>query len=566
MLLHFFYCAAIKLKSCWEKYLLTSCEFCSNLCPAKKILVASFTNNQCWLFERRKSMSTFTLADIGNKPVSDVRVRNALLGENLGSPTLKFCMSMKEFIDCSKVYNVETVQRERMLSEEQTGTDNISSNTPLGISDQKVAQRSITPSHSKKLATYILCGLVRSQVNSLKAEGGEIPTYVKKIFDTLGDPAHVALQPVVVNIRDVTAQDIGLEEIKNERNKPTGVYEVSLSSKTVFSVVDGQHRRNAFSLICDFIEYVTDPHNLTYQKNSVYVPENGSQKISYSERNFWESIGDIAMRSSTIAVECHIGLSMIQEKQMFSDLNSKGLKAKASYTRHFDSNDQINVFVINEILDNENAPFKIHQSDQVNWDDEEGLFSMKDICGISSWYALGKSSSGGATPAQVKDKIESMRKFWEAIYEIKGLGNPGHRKITVAAQPVVLKTLASLSNYLLFNKNKSEQDHEGYKRLLLHIKSNELDFSHQNPVWRALHLNKEEREKNFPGLNKYVMFNTGTFEDFGWIDTENDHVRFSAKTNSIIPKLADVLRWKLGLKPRALITKKLLTGELTAPN
>ena len=45
--------------------------------------------------------------------------------------------------------------------------------------------------------------------------------------------------------------------------------------------------------------------------------------------------------------------------------------------------------------------------------------------------------------------------------------------------------------------------------------------------------------------------------DAGVVDRSNNWIRFGSKHNDIFPRLGDVVRWKVGLKPRPSVAKSL---------
>ena len=100
-------------------------------------------------------------------------------------------------------------------------------------------------------------------------------------------------------------------------------------------------------------------------------------------------------------------------------------------------------------------------------------------------------------------------------------------------------------------------DQDGYKVLFESINSGVLDFGHENVIWRALMLSEEERQRELPGIEKYLHVPAEINLDAGMYDQQNGWVRFGNKHNDIYPRLGDVIRWKLGLKVRPSVVKAL---------
>ena len=51
-----------------------------------------------------------------------------------------------------------------------------------------------------------------------------------------------------------------------------------------------------------------------------------------------------------VAVECHLGASPYQGRQIFTDLNSKGKKVELSLSLDYDTSDPVNKFIKAELL------------------------------------------------------------------------------------------------------------------------------------------------------------------------------------------------------------------------
>ena len=121
----------------------------------------------------------------------------------------------------------------------------------------------------------------------------------------------------------------------------------------------------------------------------------------------------------------------------------------------------------------------------------------------------------------------------------------------------MLKALAKLAFELCYG-HVNIKDEDGYKKLLHSIRSQELDFSHENPIWLALFKkNNDERAKQYPGIEKYLYIPEETNLDAGVFDETNNWVRFGNRHNDIYPRLGDIIRWKINLSPRPSVQKAL---------
>ena len=75
----------------------------------------------------------------------------------------------------------------------------------------------------------------------------------------------------------------------------------------------------------------------------------GHNKLHPELVDFWQQVEDVATTESMVCVECHLGASDEQERQIFSDLNSKGKKAELSLSLEYDEADAVNAFIKNTL-------------------------------------------------------------------------------------------------------------------------------------------------------------------------------------------------------------------------
>lgn len=471
-----------------------------------------------------------TLGDIPSSIGSSVHKFHVLMGENLGSRTLKLCMPLRKFIEISAVANKQTISENDLFSSEH------------------VAQRPLDKNHATSLAKYTLMGLVRAQINGMDEVGEEIAA----IKDHLGDPPYTSLQPIVVNIR---ACKPGGADIRLEDNGGVeGVAKIALTDEQILWVIDGQHRRVSFEMVMDFLKAVARTYR--YPKRGVFRPADyDDSPISEQIHSFWQKILESAMSRATVSVEAHLGLNESQEQQLFFDLNSKGKKVSMSLSYSYDHTDPVNVFVKNQLLDHETRfPFSISEVDHADWHLDDGSMRRKDLNSICSFLISGKGNSRGITPAQVSEKAKFALGFWDRIFSIPGFAREGAKSKIVAAQPVVLKALAKLA-YDLGYGNRNLVDPQGLKILYEAIDSGDLDFTHNNPMWKVPLVEKEAREELLPGVNGYMFVPAATNLDAGTFDKETSWVRFGSRHNDIYPRLGDIIRCKLRLNPRKTVVR-----------
>ena len=470
-----------------------------------------------------------------------------LSGRNLGNPTLKMNMSIRDLVKKSIVYNSKTIDE-------------------LGIEgDELDAQRPLYEAHAKSLAQYVVIGLVAMTIDRMKGDGEKVPEAVTKLQQAIGVSGYSMLQPVVGNIRHCRPDfsDLkprAIKEIANGVEVPLdGVYRITLGSQHLISIVDGQHRVSAFELVLAWLAEVTGRRQ--YPVKGLFNPPDGvhdGSRLHPEILNFWERVQDVAFSESMISVECHLGATAKQEQQIFSDLNSKGKKVELSLALDYDESDAVNAFIKLDLLDPKRGVirFPIQSTDSKDWHSDDGGLLRKELNPITCLALRGKISSKQFTPADVRKYGNLAKKFWEVVQGIPGFGEPKSRSKTVAAQPVVLKGLARLA-YDLGRGPDIEQSKEDLGRLWAAIESGELDFSHKNEMWQSLMLNSAARAKAFPGIDKYVHVPAGTNLDAGTVDPDHGWVRYGSKHNDIYPRIGDLIRWRLKLNPRASVTRSI---------
>ena len=477
-----------------------------------------------------------TLGDLNDQVDSTGRWHHVLIGDNLGRRTLKFGMSLKDFIDGSSVGN-------------RTNIENIEA-----FSGEFHAQRSLDTSHANGLARYTLMGLVRA---AIRTTDGTVDPKILELRDQLGDPAYVSLQPVVCNIRTCSANgtDLKIRDVGEGRGLETGAYQVMVGAKQLMWVVDGQHRREGFNRVLEFLRKVNQMYK--YPAKGLFVPSGYTgDVIDYTIHNFWAKILEIALTQATITIECHLGLKEDEEQQLFYDLNSKGKKVIQSLAYQYDHTDPINKFISEVIVEGNLLGFKPSEKDSSDWQTDDGSLSRKDINTVTCLLTLGKSNSKSATPAIVEGRKEYLKRFWKIVTATPGFGEDKAKSKTILAQPVMLKALAKLG-FDLAHGHQNIRDEASYKKLCESIISKQLDFTHQNSLWRALMMSAEDREHEFPGISDYVYVPADTNLDAGTYDKKNEWVRFGSRHNDIYPRLGDTIRYSLGLKPRPSIAKVL---------
>lgn len=484
------------------------------------------------------------------KTDSSERTIPVLASGNMGNTTLKSQWSIKDLARHGRVYNRKTIDDLDLVGTELD------------------AQRPLFEKHAKGLAQYVVVGLVSMLIRQMEREGEEVSPRIKALQKQLNISNYSNLAPIVANIRncrsdlkDLNARRIWEALDNGTRQQLDGVYRITLSSRHVLSIVDGQHRVVGFGMVMKWLKSITSFRQ--YPKAGLFQPKDelhDGSKLHPEIVEFWERIEDIATSQSTVAVEIHLGATAEQERQIFADLNSKGKPVPLSVSLEYDESDAVNRYLNQAIREAELFRFPTPITDSSDWHADAGGLLRKHLNPISTLLIAGKGSSKGITPAQVNTRSGPLDHFWKAIQNIEHFGQPGAKSKTVAAQAVVLKGLAKLVFDLQFGPQNSRNE-EHVAQLWEAIKSGQLNFSHTEPMWRSLMLNSDDRENLLPGVSRYVHVPTGTNLDAGTFEKETGWVRYGSKHNDIYPRIGDLIRWKLGFEPRPSVSRSIAKDD-----
>lgn len=446
-----------------------------------------------------------------------------LAGNNLGSNTLLMRLPLHEFYEISEVAN------SRNLIDRHGDPDT-------------VAQRNLDSKHATKLSIYILKGVVATLCMRYVRNGHPIPAALEGVQTKLGRQPYMALQPVTGNIRSCGFGGAGL---RFDGDGPTpGVINVYLSTRDIIWVVDGQHRRAAVQMMFEYLKSIITTRRYP-QRPYIYPVEDGA-KVSEEEYRIWVELYEVARTHCTIMVETHLGLSAEQERQLFHDLNNLTKKIESSMAFQFDLSNPVNLWVKENLIDNDMLKAKVVERDIVDWHDDRGFIPRKDLISICGILFLNKTNVSGARPQLVIPRGTFAAKFWETVNKIPKFGEAGAKMLTTAAQPVMLKALAKLAYDFAFGKYQSDVH---LRALLTGIPK--LPFTHKDPMWRYYDMSPAERKKNkIDGLAAYLPPASNKLRDIGTWNEQDQIIRFSIRHNDIYPILGDIIRWKLELPPR----------------
>lgn len=446
---------------------------------------------------------------------------NVFIGHNLGHRVFTLSIPFRKFFEVSDVAN-----------DREAGP---------------VAQRPLDPNHAKKLALYMIKGLVSAAKMRRMIRGLEVPAAFDEILRKLGEQPYFSIQPLVCNIRNVEPGAVGPNGIRGMRlettNGETAGFRIFLAERHVLWVIDGQHRRKAADMALEFLTTVRSSGRYP-GKGAILFPDKG-QLVSDAEMLVWNEAYDAARSYATLTVEVHLGLTIPQERQLFHDLNRLGKRVDPSLSLQFDSSNPITLFIKRVIA----GDLQMHLTDAEvkDWSDDNGAMTMRDVVAVNAVAFLNKGNISGATPAIIEPREPVVYDLWSRIAEIPDFGSDRAREKTVAAQPVVLKALAKIAYDLNFSNRKPPNAEKLWAAFLDRIP--EIDFSHQNPMWRYFELSDGERQQHgLAGLADHLPEGEGGNRDIGAV--QGEFMRFGSKHNDIYPVLADMIRWVTELPSR----------------
>ena len=411
---------------------------------------------------------------------------------------------------------------------------------------EPVAQRKLDVKHASELARYILKGLIATTIEIHKDDFGPIMIARESLQEMIGKQPYLSVQPIVANLRTAGPGGANLQAkpIELENNENIGM-RVWLGQRDILWIVDGQHRRKAIPMVIEFLEEIRLEQKYPPKKQSLFPYNRDDRTVTQEEQEVWMECYELTRAECTVSLEVHLGLNILEERQLFHDLNNLSKKVEKSLALEFDSSNPVNAYIKEELI--EGQLVAVSFKDKVEWDNDDGSLTRKDIVAVNAHLILNKSNINGATPAIVKPRLNIAKRFWEAVVQIPGFGEVDAKANTVSAQPVVLKAVAKLAYNFAFGR--ITKDEQLLDKLLDGI--TDLDFSHDNPMWRYYQLNDEEIERyGLLSLKEYLPNNTTGNRDIGNYDPKTGWMRFGSKHNDIFPIIGDMIRWKLNLPNR----------------
>lgn len=466
-----------------------------------------------------------------------------IAGFNMGNNTLNITMPMGTFREVALVAN-----EARILS--------------MGEGLEQVAQRQLIPDHAKKLALYILRGLLAGVKAKWERAGRHIPDFLTDILNELGEGPYQALQPFTANIRNLEDGELEFEDT------PAGTI-LHLHKLQRLFVVDGQHRLKAGEMVHDWLSGVIT--NAKYPKKGLWIGD--TQEVTSDEMEVWAAALTEFDTAFTIDVTVHLGLDPGQERQLFHDLNVLGKKPSAAQALSFDAANPVNKYVSDRLAsDGHVHGLRVvdagHKKSGTKLDD--AAIFRDDLVNTCAILFRGAFNQSGITPMDVIGAEDYADRFWNALAQQPGWSDPGRDKLTLLAQPTAIKGMAFLVRS--FHNGEEARDeaaaHERRDAIIQAIADGAIDFSHANELWRIYLMSHEEREQKFPGIGHYITPDA-VLKPYGTWDDAAQRLQLGPNTRDISRYLADLVRYELrdavGLDPRpGLVSLKRKLAEAEA--
>jgi hypothetical protein len=343
----------------------------------------------------------------------------ALTGQldwNQGRATFTGRMTLEQFTDLTVVHN-------RKWADE------------AGESIDIVTQREIIDAHANGLAGFILQGLVAA--TSVRTQGDSALTplaaTLERIQDRIGRSTHYGLpqvtfvlpgEPEVNTIKDTSGEVVAAR--------------LFLPAGRLFVVADGQHRREAARRVRELLNHVIA--NRRIPKGAKFYPAQ-DVPLRSDEVDAWVAIQETFRSWSVVSYEAHIGLSVDQARQMFTNYNCHVKPVKADLNLAFDQSNPINQFGKNWL------------HDQLTQAAGNGtpLLDLRQLATINGLLFLGKTSISNA-PYNVDQMIVTAQEFWTTVLQSAEWKRNG----SLLHDIPVLKGLAKSWFYVFLAKRNSQ--------------------------------------------------------------------------------------------------------------
>ncbi len=347
----------------------------------------------------------------------DTRHRQVeLIGQvnlNQGAPTFTGRLSLEEFVDLTVVHN-------RRWAEE------------AGESYGSVTQREIIDSHANGLAAFMLQGLIaatirRASDSDLSEEGVE---QLARLQNQVGQSMHYGLPQVTLVLT-------GNPDFAKVQGVPSSTaMRLFLPAGRLFLVADGQHRREAARRVREFLYRVIADHRVP--KGVKFYPLQ-EDPFTPAELDAWVAIQETFRSWTMISYEAHIGLSIDQARQLFTNYNCNVKPVKLDLNLTFDQSNPINQFAKDWV-----------QAEVKAASGGSEMFDLRQQASINGFLFLGKTTIKSA-PYNIAEMLPIAKEFWTTVLQSPEWVRPD----SLLREVPVLKSLAKAWFYVFLARRNS---------------------------------------------------------------------------------------------------------------
>lgn len=365
---------------------------------------------------------TTSIVEDDKKISVDVALRAArqrrveLLGQverNQGLATFTGRLTLEQFADLTVVHN-------RRWAED------------AGESFDSVTQREIIDPHANGLAMFMLQGLVAASI--LRGEEGGVPPEMMEqlhlLQDKVGRSAHYGLPQVTL----VLTGEPDFAELAGVM--PSTAMRLFLPAGRLFVVADGQHRREAARRVREFLNRVVGERRIP--KGTKFYPAQ-EEPVTTAELEAWIAVQDTFRSWTMISYEAHIGLTIEQARQMFTNYNCNVKPVKFDLNLAFDQSNPLNQFAKDWV-----------QPELAGASGSNHPYDLRQLASINGFLFLGKTTIKSA-PYNVTQMLPVAKEFWTTVVQSPEWGRSG----SLIHEVPVLKALAKAWFYVFLARRNN---------------------------------------------------------------------------------------------------------------
>lgn len=391
-----------------------------------------------------------------------------LLGQlerNQGQPTFTGRMTLDQFVELSVVHNKRWAEG-------------------AGESLDSVTQRDIIEAHAAGLALFMLQGLLAATRDRARHGGvtEEVITEIERLQDHLGRGAHYGL-PQVTLVLPTEPECESIQESSGE----TVATRLFLMAGTLFAVADGQHRREAAWRVRDFLTELVKGRRVPKAK---FIPDAGiqDQQLSNDQLEAWTQVQETFRSWTVVAYEAHIGLTVDQARQMFTNYNCHVKPVRPDLNLQFDQSNPINRFAkewLKPMLETTEAP----------------LLDLRQLGSVNGLLFLGKTSIK-TVPYNVQSCVPTAKEFWTSLMQSPDWAK---KNGTFIHDVPVIKGLAKAWFMVFLARRKNKLDKAAALRKYLRETAFGSDWIDTVPGLRGLTIPGDKEQTRFsPAHNEIV--------------------------------------------------------------